>query len=351
MELDSLGRERIKFEPEGWNFGVWEGQKGERWKVHYISAGPTEGEEDGPPIVLIHGFGAHAYHWRFNIPELAKKHRVYAPCLLGYGWSEKAETDFSTALWGKQVGDFLRNHVGEKAVLVGNSIGGVCALYAAAEDAPEYVAGVALLNAAGRFEDEVPSGGSYSSPAADAEKRAALAAEAADSDDNADFSQALTRSLEETKGKVQDLIGKAIVQFIFLSTKYRIGPILKQVYVDETRVDDELVQSIFRPAEDPAAPAAFYKISGSGARSPETLDSMLANLYDRVGCEVALLWGEKDPWIGPDKAYKIEALYPKTRLVMLDAGHCPHDDAAEELNRHLLEYINESCRTPTVATS
>lgn len=37
----------------------------------------------GPPVLLIHGFGASAYHWRYNIPFLAKNHRVYAIDLLG----------------------------------------------------------------------------------------------------------------------------------------------------------------------------------------------------------------------------------------------------------------------------
>ena len=50
--------------------------------------------ESGSPILLVHGFGASAYHWRYNIPELAKRHRVYAVDLLGFGWSTKALVDY-----------------------------------------------------------------------------------------------------------------------------------------------------------------------------------------------------------------------------------------------------------------
>ncbi len=32
--------------------------------------------QDAPPVVLVHGYGASAYHWRYNIPELAKQYRV-----------------------------------------------------------------------------------------------------------------------------------------------------------------------------------------------------------------------------------------------------------------------------------
>lgn len=43
-------------------------------------------------MVLVHGYGASAYHWRYNIPELAKYCRVYAVDMLGFGWSEKVST-------------------------------------------------------------------------------------------------------------------------------------------------------------------------------------------------------------------------------------------------------------------
>eukprot|EP00967_Tisochrysis_lutea_P015612 scaffold17601_cov17-Tisochrysis_lutea.AAC.1 len=52
--------------------------------------------------------GASAYHWRYNIPELAKHHRVYALCLLGFGWSEKAQVDYNNGKqWIPQIADFI----------------------------------------------------------------------------------------------------------------------------------------------------------------------------------------------------------------------------------------------------
>lgn len=48
------GLERLLFKTEGYNFWTWRGHK-----IHYVEQG------EGPPIVLVHGFGASAYHWRF----------------------------------------------------------------------------------------------------------------------------------------------------------------------------------------------------------------------------------------------------------------------------------------------
>jgi len=58
--------------------------------------------------------------FRYNIPELAKKYKVYAIDLLGFGWSEKALVDYEATIWMEQVSDFLREIVKEPAVLVGN---------------------------------------------------------------------------------------------------------------------------------------------------------------------------------------------------------------------------------------
>lgn len=57
---------------------------------------------------------------RYNIPELAKTHTVYAMDLLGFGLSEKALIEYNANVWRDQVGDFLKEVVGKPAVLAGN---------------------------------------------------------------------------------------------------------------------------------------------------------------------------------------------------------------------------------------
>ena len=108
---------------------------------------------EGLPLVLIHGFGASVFHWRYNIPELAKKYKVYALDLLGFGWSDKALIEYDAMVWTDQVTDFIKEVVKEPTVVVGNSLGGFTAL-SVAVGLPEKVTGVALLNSAGQFASE-----------------------------------------------------------------------------------------------------------------------------------------------------------------------------------------------------
>lgn len=57
---------------------------------------------------------------RYNIPVLAKKYKVYALDLLGFGWSEKAIIEYDAIIWRDQVIGFMKDIVKDPAILVGN---------------------------------------------------------------------------------------------------------------------------------------------------------------------------------------------------------------------------------------
>jgi haloacetate dehalogenase len=57
-------------------------------RQHYLAAG------DGSPVVLLDSFPETSYAWRYQIPELAKKHHVIAPDLGGYGETDKSSSGY-----------------------------------------------------------------------------------------------------------------------------------------------------------------------------------------------------------------------------------------------------------------
>ncbi|XVF59654.1 hypothetical protein PTKIN_Ptkin07bG0293100 [Pterospermum kingtungense] len=294
------GMERLPFKPEGYNYWTWRGRK-----IHYVVQG------EGFPIVLIHGFGASAFHWRYNVPELAKSYKVYAIDLLGFGWSEKSIIDYDAMIWRDQMVDFLKEIVKEPAVLVGNSLGGFTALITAVA-MPEQVVGLVLLNNAGQF------GGT----------------------------KAKTTKSEETflqkavLKPLKQIFQRVVLGVLFWQAKQpaRIESVLKNVYVNASNVDDYLVESIKMPADDPNAGEVYYRLmTGFMLNQTEyTLDSFLSKLT----CPLLLLWGDLDPWVGPAKATRIKELYPNTTLVNLQAGHCPHDEVPELVNKALVDWLS-----------
>ncbi|KAH0449083.1 hypothetical protein IEQ34_022883 [Dendrobium chrysotoxum] len=301
LNEDSVrGMEKLPFRPEGYNFWTWRGRK-----IHYVEQGR------GLPIVLIHGFGASAFHWRYNIPELAKKYKVYALDLLGFGWSEKAIIEYDATIWRDQVADFMKDIVKEPAILVGNSLGGFTALFTASE-LPQLVRGLVLLNTAGQFSDL------NIKPVINQEESA--------------INKYLVNPMKQA-------FQRAFLGILFWQAKQpsRVKSVLKSVYINTSNVDDYLVESITRPAGDPNAGEVYYRLMTRFMmnQSNYTIDSIL----QKLSCPLLLLWGDLDPWVRPTKAVRIKEFYPNTSIVNLKAGHCPHDEVPELVNNALIDWL------------
>ena len=313
LETDARGVERVKLRESGWNTWNWRG-----YACNYISAGE---DNDGPIVTLVHGFGAHSYHWRYTIPALARAgYRVYALCMLGYGWSPKVEEEYCMEFWGQQVVDFTKEVAGasetDKTIIVGNSIGALAALFAASTQ-PQACKGLCLVNSAGNFEPDAAPG----------PEKKTLAQRAV-----GDAKEIDGKSADSFADKLRETFSRAVATAIFYSTKFRIRQILNQVY--EFDVDDDLVRSIDLAAQDPGAIKTFYQLSLAGSRTKVKAGDLLAD-YDG---DLMLLWGEKDPWMTPTKAARIREIKPNAVYSPVLGGHCPHDDAPTESNAALLRW-------------
>uniref|UniRef100_K7LFK7 Photolyase/cryptochrome alpha/beta domain-containing protein n=1 Tax=Glycine max TaxID=3847 RepID=K7LFK7_SOYBN len=118
-----------------------------KWKgflIQYSVAG-----EDGPAILLVHGFGAFWEHYRDNIHGLAESgNRVWAITILGFGKSEKPNVVYTELLWAELLRDFIVDIVGEPVHLVGNSIGGYLVAIVARVWS-DLIKSIVLINSAG----------------------------------------------------------------------------------------------------------------------------------------------------------------------------------------------------------
>ncbi len=88
----------------------------------YLEAG------DGPPVVLLHGLGATNSSMLPTLADLSHDHRVVAPDLPGFGESGKPLRPYHPAFYAAWLHDFLDAAGIERAVLVGNSMGGRIAI-------------------------------------------------------------------------------------------------------------------------------------------------------------------------------------------------------------------------------
>ncbi|KAK1858893.1 hypothetical protein I4F81_001493 [Pyropia yezoensis] len=297
-----------------------------QWRGYSINyRAPDEGTPpDAPPVLLIHGFGASVFHWAKNIPALAAAgSAVYAVDLLGFGASVKAtEAPYSIELWAELVTDFMAAHGGgRKWALVGNSIGSLVALTAADAAGPSAISGLALLNCAGGMTSFRPS-------EMGALPRAGLWF----------FSNVV----------LGEFWGPRF--FARFRTRKNIRSALEQVYVNKTQVTDALVEGLYAPSLDDGACAVFLSIlTGDAGPTPRAL-------LGRLGwADVLVLWGREDPWTplggGASPGIRFEEWHGAEvtevggrsgtfRLTVLDGvGHCPHDDAPEQVNEALVPFL------------
>jgi len=276
------------------------------WQGHQIQY-TVQGQ--GPPLLLVHGFGASSGHWRRNIPTLATAgYQVFAVDLLGFGDSDKPPLAYALELWEQQLQEFCQAFIGQPTVVVGNSIGGLLTLMLLADHQQLARAGV-LLNCAGGLNHRPDE---------------------------------LNPGLRLVMGTFTRLVSSPwIGPLVFnqVRQKHRIRSSLKQVYCSHDAVTDELVDLIYRPACDPGAQQVFASILTAPA-GPRPTD-----LLPKIQQPLLVLWGENDPWTpiqGADVYRQLSqsATPPAVTFHAIpETGHCPHDERPEVVNPLVIEWL------------
>ena len=285
------------------------------------------GDADAPlAVLLIHGFGANTKHWRFNHPVLAEAAPTYAIDLLGFGRSDQPRArlkdepeqpdavHYGFDLWGQQVADFCREVIGKPVLLVGNSIGGVVGLRAAqlldVTPGNSPCRGVVLIDCAQRLMDDKQLA---TQPAWMAWIRPLL--------------KAMVRQRWLSTGLFRNAARPGVIRSV-----------LKQAYPSGHNIDDALVDLLYQPTRRDGAAEAFRGFIN-------LFDDHLApDLMAELNLPVDLIWGEKDPWEPLPEAQRWSEKLSCVRslAVIPGAGHCPHDEAPQQVNQLLLERLTEA---------
>ena len=285
---------------------IWRG-----WQIRYSFRPADAGKSRKSPLLLIHGFGAAIEHWRHNIPVLCHDRNVYALDLLGFGGSRKAATVFSIALWGEQIHDFWQAIIGEPVILVGNSIGSVIALQAAATY-PGLAAGLVMIN--------LP----------DIALRKAI----------------IPRPLQAPVRAIENLFSTPLLLkplFWLLRRRWTLQRWARIAYSDRRAISEELIEILAAPAQDEGATRTFCYLCQS-VNEAEFAPSAQA-LLARLNLPILLLWGEQDRMVPASLAPVFAGLNARLQLILLpEGGHCPHDEMPDRVNQLLLDWLASEFR-------
>ncbi len=288
---------------------VWRG-----WQTRFTFIRAKRSNSSNPPIVLIHGFGAAIEHWRKNIPVLRENYTVYAIDLLGFGASRKAATDYSINLWVEQLHDFWQTFIGIPAILIGNSIGSLIALTAAATY-PEMARGISML--------ALP--------------------------DLSLQQEMIPKWLQPIERISKTIIASSplpLLIFQLLRRKTTIGKWVKLAYYDRAAITEELVDILAIPPQDEGSTRAFSGLFTGATKSSFAPPAKL--LLPKLKIPMLLVWGSQDRVVPPrvgkiNVAQKFASFNPQIDLVELErAGHCPHDECPDRFNRIILDWLEKN---------
>ncbi len=314
--------------PEAIAYQQWQQQVGSQrdwvwrgWQTRYTYIRGTQSAYDqddldikSPPLIFLHGFGASIGHWRKNLAILGQHHTVYALDMLGFGASQKAAVTYNVDLWVEQVYDFWRTFIQQPVVLVGNSIGSLVCVAAAAAH-PEMVKGIVML--------------SLPDPSVEEE--------------------AIPDWLQPVVATVKSIVASPILLKTVFYVVRRPSFVRRWAaiaYANPAAVTDELVEILAGPAIDRGSAQAFSALLK--AMTSAKFGPKVKALLPTLNIPMLLIWGRQDRMVPPSLARQFSNLNPKIRLVELDnAGHCPHDECPDEINQLLLEWLNTSLTSET----
>jgi pimeloyl-ACP methyl ester carboxylesterase len=260
----------------------------------YARLGPPEApvklyyseEGKGPPLLLIHGFGASTFTWRFVAPELAKSHRVIAVDLKGFGQSDKPfDGRYSVYDQAELLAQLIEDKDLRDLTLVGHSFGGGVALLLA-------------LEANRRLDGRIT--------------RLVLL-------DSIAFPQNIPVFFRLLDVPLVSQIG---VRMVPPSVQARVA--LQIAYFDDSKIDPEEIELYAAPLKTAAGKHAI--IHSARQIVPEDI-AELSERYKTIELPTLILWCDHDRIVPLEVGIKLRRTLTNSTLRLVeDCGHMPQEE-------------------------
>lgn len=254
----------------------------------------------GPAVLLIHGMAGSSTTWKDVMPALAEDYTVVAPDLLGHGESAKPLGDYSLGAYASGLRDLLGALQIDRATVVGQSLGGGVAMQLAYQH-PELSDRLVLVGSGGLGREVNPVLRLFTLPGTEYVMPLLFPSFVRDR------GNAISQGLRE-RGWHAPHIAEMWRAYVSLT---------------ETENRKAFVRTL-RAVIDP------------GGQSISALD----RLYLTAGLPSLIVWGDKDPIIPVEHAYRAHEAMPRSRLEIFEgSGHWPHVEEPQRFTRILKDFL------------
>jgi len=255
--------------------------------IHYLEAG------EGPALLLIHGLGASTFTFRRILPELARRFRVVAVDLKGFGFSERPAGDYTLSAQAALVGQVMDQMGIEKASVLGHSMGGAVAMRLALA-CPDRIERLILASSASDLELGHRIWGAA-------------------------------------------VIGRLLplaAPFTLHNRRFRELS-LKSGYCDPDRCTEDVIEGYMQPGRVRGYLRALGNTMAHWRRDPPLRPADVTQ-------PTLILWGAEDRWLPPSRGERLHRLIPDSRLALVGGGgHLFLEEQPEAALHHIEEFLLE----------
>jgi len=265
-------------------------------RMRYLRTG------SGPGLILLHGLLGYSYSWRYAMPALAPYRTVYAPDMLGAGFSDRPKgMDHSMRATALRVIGFARNLGLNSFDLLGTSRGGAVAMAVAAECLKGKEMGVRRLILVCPVNPYSPHG----------------------------------RRLAPLAGS---RIGRAVVRTVLEQVPSLYPYYHGRMFADRSKIPPGSLEGYKAPIAKPGLFEHALSIARTWTADLRELEALLPSLGS---IPALLMWGDKDPAVYVSSMKPLARHFAKVQIVVFPGvGHLPYEECPEEFNRVLVRFLS-----------
>jgi pimeloyl-ACP methyl ester carboxylesterase len=269
-------------------------------RMRYLKSG------SGPALILVHGLLAYSFSWRFTIPVLAEHATVYAIDSLGAGFSSSPPgMDCTMHATAERLLQFVDALGIAEFDLLGTSHGGAVAMLAAALCAERHDPRLKRLILVAPVNPWSPHG-----------KR-------------------LAPFVGTPSGSF--LFRRTIARWRFLDYLW-----LRRLFGDGAKIPPDSLEGYRRPVRENRAFEHAMRIVSTWTADLAELERALPTIRDYP---TLLIWGTRDRAVHFRSAERLRRNFRDVRLIAFDGiGHVPYEEAPEEFNRVLIDFLDHEKR-------
>jgi len=254
---------------------------------------------NGHPLILLHGLGSSLEWWDYNIEALSQKYRVIALDFPGFGLSSKSEVKLSLDFTSRFMESFLDAFHLPQASLIGNSMGGLIALYTALR-IPERIERLILVDPAG-------------------------------------FGPNL--SVLMRAGALYPVGELALA----LRNRIFVRFYLSRMFYDRKKVPSSLIDTVLRIFSLPKSQKVCLQVLRYGVNLRGLREKIWLPVVEKASSlyhKTLIIWGAEDRIVPLNQAYLGERLIKNSRLHVFErCGHIPQVEYPVKFNRVVFSFL------------